>query len=265
MNVAITRSQARGLKGSLGILLFMAAWQVSVPLVGLGPYYYPGPVDVWHAAAELVEKGILPVYLVDSAGRYAAGVSIGTVCGIAAGLLIGLNRVASKMLGPSINFLFSIVEAAWIPIFVIWWGYGFTTILISLSYVIFFPVLYNTLLGVRAVPQVYIHAVRALGATRWQVLTDVILPSALPSIITGFRVGAGFAFRGLVFAEIISAKSGIGFLIFEGATYHQTARTVVGMIVMGLAWLFINNFYLKPLERATVERWGLVTTAESRE
>ena len=147
----------------------------------------------------------------------------------------------------------------------IWWGYGYTTILISLSYVIFFPVLYNTLLGVRSVPQVYIHAAQALGANRWQVLGNVILPSALPSIITGFRVGAGFAFRGLVFAEIISAKTGIGFMIFEGTTYHETARTVVGMIVMGLAWLFINNFYLKPLERATVERWGLITTAEARE
>ena len=78
-------------------------------------------------------------------------------------------------------------------------------------------------------------------------------------------MGAGFAFRGLVFAEIISAKTGIGFMIFEGTTYHETARTVVGMIVMGLAWLFINNFYLKPLERATVERWGLITTAEARE
>ena len=261
----LTHSQARALKGMLGILLFIAVWQGSVPLIGLDAYYYPGPIDVWHAAFELVEKGILPVYLSDSAGRYAAGVCIGVASGISFGLLIGLNRTASRMLGPSINFLFSIVEAAWIPIFVIWWGYGYTTILISLSYVIFFPVLYNTLLGVRSVPLVYIHAAQALGANRWQVLSNVILPSALPSIITGFRVGAGFAFRGLVFAEIISAKTGIGFMIFEGTTYHETARTVVGMIVMGFAWLFINNFYLKPLERATVERWGLITTAETRE
>lgn len=256
---------AKAAKGALGIALFLLAWQISVPLVGLEPYFYPSPVDVWHAFLELVRKGILPVYLIDSLGRYAAGVTIGTTLGVAAGLLIGLNRTASRILSPAINFMFAIVEVAWIPIFVIWWGYGIKTILIALVYVVFFPILYNTLAGVRTVPQVLINATLSLGASRWQVVTQVILPSALPNIITGFRVGAGFAFRGLIFAEIIAAKSGIGYLIFEGATNHQTARTIVGMIVMGLLWLAIDNVYLKPIERVTVERWGSVTTAERRE
>jgi ABC-type nitrate/sulfonate/bicarbonate transport system permease component len=261
----IARKHARFLRGAIGILLLIAAWQISVPLVGLGPYFYPGPSDVALAFGELVRKGILPIYLADSAMRYGAGVAIGAIFGVSAGLLIGLNRTAARMLGPTINFMFSIVEVAWVPILVIWWGYGYTTILIALSYVIFFPMLYNTLLGVRSVPQVYINAARALGAGRIQVLVDVILPSALPFIITGFRVGAGFAFRGLVFAEIVAAKTGIGYLIFEGASNHQTARTIVGMIIMGLAWLLIDNFYLKPLEGGTVERWGMVINAESRE
>jgi ABC-type nitrate/sulfonate/bicarbonate transport system permease component len=256
---------ARPAKGALGIAFFLLAWQASVPLVGLEPYFYPSPADVWRAFIELMVKGILPVYLIDSIGRYAAGVTIGTLLGIAAGLLIGLNRTADRVLSPAINFMFAIVEVAWIPLFVIWWGYGIKTILIALIYVVFFPILYNTLVGVRTVPQVLINATLSLGANRRQVLTQVILPSALPNIITGFRVGAGFAFRGLIFAEIIAAKSGIGFLIFEGATNHQTERTIVGMIVMGLLWLGIDNVYLKPLERATVERWGSVTTAERRE
>ena len=256
---------AKGLKGALGIAAFLLAWQLSVPLVGLEPYFYPSPADVWRAFVELTAKGILPVYLIDSLGRYAAGVTIGTLLGIAAGLLIGLNRTADRIFSPAINFMFAIVEVAWIPIFVIWWGYGVKTILIALVYVVFFPILYNTLVGVRTVPQVLINATLSLGASRWQVMTQVILPSALPNIITGFRVGAGFAFRGLIFAEIIAAKSGIGYLIFEGATNHQTARTIVGMIVMGLLWLAIDNVYLKPIERVTVERWGSVTTAEKRE
>ena len=261
----MTRGQARFAKGILGLVLYLVAWQLSVPLVGLGPYFYPGPADVLRAFQDLLAKGILPIYLSDSAGRYGAGVLIGATGGVAAGLLIGLNRTASRMLAPTISFMFAIVEVAWIPIFVIWWGYGYTTILISLSYVIFFPVLYNTLLGVRSVPTVYLNAARALGASHWQLLVSVILPSALPSVITGFRVGAGFAFRGLVFAEFVAAKTGIGYLIFEGASNNETARTIVGMIIMGLAWLFIDNVYLKPFERATVERWGLVTTAQARE
>jgi ABC-type nitrate/sulfonate/bicarbonate transport system permease component len=236
-----------------------------VPLVGLEPYFYPSPADVWRAFGALAWKGILPVYVMDSLYRYGLGVSLGTLVGVGAGLGIGLNGFLRRLLSPLINFLFAIVEVAWIPMFVLWWGYGLETILVALVYVVFFPLLYNTLLGVRTVPQVYVNAVRSLGATRWQVLSQVILPASLPSILTGFRIGAGFAFRGLIFAEIVAAKTGVGYLIFEGVSQHQTDRTIVGMILMGLLWLGIDYVYLRPLERATVERWGAVTTAEQRE
>jgi len=251
-------------RGFVGVLILLAAWQISVPLVGLGPYFYPAPADVAAAFVDLVRKGILPVYLADSVMRYLVGLVAGATLGIAFGVLIGMHRKAALALSPLLKFLFAIVEVAWIPIFVVWFGYGVKTIVLALVYVVVFPVLYNTLLGVRTAPQILVNAVRSLGATPWQVLRLVILPSALPGIITGLRVGAGFAFRGLVFAEIVAAKSGIGYLIFEGTEGHQTARTVVGMIVMGLLWLAIDQFYLRPIERATIERWGLTVDAEQR-
>jgi ABC-type nitrate/sulfonate/bicarbonate transport system permease component len=259
------RARLRVARGAAGLLAILALWQISVPLVGLEPYFYPSPLDVWRAFLDLLRKGILPAYLVDSAGRFAAGVSIGVALGVAMGLLIGLSRTASRLLMPLINFLFAIVEVAWIPLFVIWWGYGLKTILVAITYVVFFPVLYNTILGVRSVSTVLVNAARSLGASRRAVIREVILPSALPNIITGFRVGTGFAFRGLIFAEIIAAKSGLGYLIFEGATNQQTDRTIVGMIAMGLLWLFIDNLYVKPLERVTVERWGTIVGAEDRQ
>ncbi len=258
------RRLVRALRGGAGVLLLLAAWQISVPLVGLSSYFYPSPADVVTAFADLLRKGILPVYFADSMGRYAAGLSIGALSGIALGVLIGLNRRVSLALSPLLKFLFAIVEVAWIPIFVVWFGYGLKTILLALVYVVFFPVLYNTLLGVRTAPQILVNALRSLGASRWQVLCYAILPSALPGIITGLRVGAGFAFRGLVFAEMVAAKSGIGYLIFEGTQTQQTARTIVGMVVMGLTWLAIDLCYLRPLERATIERWGLTVDAEQR-
>ena len=261
----VTAAQARALKGGAGILAVLLLWLVSIPIVGLESYLYPSPIDVWYAFVDLMRKGILPVYVWDSLGRYSVGVLIGITLGIGAGLLIGMNSFASRLMGPSISFLFAIVEAAWIPIFVIWWGYGLKTILMALVYVSFFPVLYNTMVGVRTVPLVMINAARSLGATRWAIIREVILPSALPSMITGVRVGAGFAFRGLIFAEMIAAKSGVGYLIFEGATNLQTARTIVGMVVIGLLWLFIENVYIKPVEKVTIERWRTVTTAEDRE
>jgi NitT/TauT family transport system permease protein/taurine transport system permease protein len=257
----LRRRWARGLKGAAGVLLLVGLWQASVPLVGLSSYFYPSPADVVVAFGDLSAKGILPVYLADSMARYIVGLSIGAFAGVALGVLIGLNRRASLALSPMFKFLFAVVEVAWIPIFVVWFGYGVKTIVLALIYVVFFPVLYNTLLGVRTAPQLLVNAVRSLGGSRLQVLRLVILPSALPGIITGLRVAAGFAFRGLVFAEIVAAKTGIGYLIFEGVQSQQTARTIVGMIVMGLLWLAIDQFYLRPIERATIQRWGLTSEA----
>jgi ABC-type nitrate/sulfonate/bicarbonate transport system permease component len=258
------RRIGRFAKGCAGVLVLLAAWQLSVPLVGLSPYFYPAPGDVVAAFVDLMRKGILPVYFVDSMGRYFAGLGVGALLGVAGGVLIGLHRTVALTLSPLLKFLFAIVEVAWIPIFVVWFGYGPKTILLALVYVVFFPVLYNTLLGVRTAPQVLVNALRSLGANRLQVLRYAILPAALPGIITGLRVGAGFAFRGLVFAEIIAAKTGIGYLIFEGTQTQQTARTIVGMIVMGLTWLAIDQCYLRPIERATIQRWGLTVDAEQR-
>jgi len=255
------RHPGRAARGAIGVLALLVLWQVSVKLIGLSSYFYPTPADVARAFIELLRKGILPVYIADSIGRYAAGVALGTAVGLLLGLWIGLSRTASRLLGPFLNFFYAIVEVAWIPVFVIWWGYGLKTILVALTYVVAFPVLFNTALGVRSVPPVLINAVRSLGGTRMQVLREVILPAALPSIITGFRIGAGFAFRGLIFAEMIAAKTGIGYLIITGAANHATDRTVVGMIVMGSLWLLIDRIYLKPFEAATVERWGIVNAA----
>ena len=259
-----SRRLGRVLKGFAGVAVLLLAWQLSVPVVGLSSYFYPSPSDVVAAFVDLIRKGILPVYFADSMQRYFAGLFIGAALGIAGGVLIGLNRVAAVALSPLLRFLFAIVEVAWIPIFVVWFGYGVKTIVLALVYVVFFPVLYNTLLGVRTAPQILVNALRSLGANRLQVLRYAILPAALPGIITGLRVAAGFAFRGLVFAEIIAAKTGIGYLIFEGTQTQQTARTIVGMITMGLTWLAIDQLYLQPLERSTVQRWGLTVDAEQR-
>ncbi len=258
------RRRQRVFKGLLGLLLFLVAWQLSVLFIGLSEYFYPSPLRVFWSFVDLLERGILPVYLVDSLARYLIAISIGTAIGIALGLALGLSPLLYRLFGSFVNFLYAIVEGAWIPLFVVWWGYGFKVILILLIYIIVFPVLYNTMLAVRTVPQTYINMARSLGGGRIQVLTQVILPASLPGILTGFRVGAGFAFRGLIFAEMLAAKTGIGYLIYEGVSTQNTARTVVGMICMGLIWLLIDAMYLKPLTSATVERWGLVVTADKK-
>src|SRR5690349_2833528 len=104
------RRIARLAKGALGVLILLAAWQISVPLVGLSSYFYPSPGDVAGAFADLVRKGILPVYFADSMARYMAGLSLGAFLGVALGVLIGLHRGIALTLSPLLKFLFAIVE-----------------------------------------------------------------------------------------------------------------------------------------------------------
>ena len=251
--------------GVAGFAIVIALWQLSALVFGLSERLYPTPAGVFRTFVDLVWKGILPVHIVDSLQRYIAGVAIGTVIAVVLGVLFGLNRFMARMMLPLVNFLYAIVEVAWIPLFVLWFGYGPKVILLALVYVVAFPVLFNCLVGVLSVPQVYVNAVLSLGASRTRVITQVILPAILPNFMTGFRVGAGFAFRGLVFGEVIAAQTGIGFLIFEGAQMQDTARTVVGMICMGVLWLFFDRVYLRPLERSTLERWGMLSAEGAEE
>jgi NitT/TauT family transport system permease protein/taurine transport system permease protein len=237
-------------------------WQTSVGWVGLPEALYPTPRSFVAALKALLRNGVLLAYVNDSLYRYALGVALGIGIGIPLGLLTAMNRRASALFMPILNFFQSIVEMAWIPIFVLWFGYGFTTILISLAYVVAFPVMYNTVHGIRRVPRSVVDAVRVLGGSWYHIVFQVLLPGALPDIVTGIRLGAGYAFRGLIGAEMIAATTGLGFMLFEARQQGLTGRIVVGMVVVGLLWLFIDRVYLKAIERATIERWGMVVTAE---
>jgi NitT/TauT family transport system permease protein/taurine transport system permease protein len=105
------------------------------------------------------------------------------------------------------------------------------------------------------------HAAASLGAKGWRLLTQVILPGALPNIVTGIRTGLGFAWRGLIAAEMIATNVGLGYMLFLARDFYKTEVIVLGMIVIGLIWLVIDRLVLAPLERVTIERWGLVRRA----
>ena len=245
-----------------GFVVVLIAWQLAALAMGVSRILFPWPSDVLFAANDLVERGILYAYTKASLWRYLMGVTAGTLLGLSLGLLVSSSRTLARTLSPTINFLYAIVDVAWIPLFIIWWGYGLNIILAALIYVVTFPILYNTILGMQSLPKVYTHAARSLGATRMQLLLHVQLPGILPQVLTGFRVGAGFAFRALIFAEMVAAQDGLGYLIFASTAQQLTARTMVGMIAMGAIWLAVDRFYLRPLERASVERWGTVSRQE---
>jgi taurine transport system permease protein len=126
-------------------------------------------------------------------------------------------------------------------------------------YTVMFPVVLNTALGVRSIPIDMHRAARSLGATPAHMLWEVVLPGALPNIITGLRNGLGYGWRALIAAEIIVGTSGVGFLMFDARRAGSVVEIVLGMILLGLLWYIVDNWILAPIERITGQRWGLVT------
>lgn len=241
----------------LPFVVLVGLWQIAATASGLSSYLFPRPADVAAAFWELGRKGILPAYIADSMTVWLIGALSGAAVGIGLGFVLAFSRPLRALFMPAVRFFVAIAELAWLPLVILWFQFGFTTILFMIWYTVVFPVLFNVLTGIEAVPNVTRQAVRTLGANRWQLVREVLFPGALPSVVTGFRIGAGYAFRALIVAEAFAAGSGVGFLIFESRETGLTERTMVGMIVFGLIWLAVDRLFLRPLEVATVERWGL--------
>ncbi len=220
--------------------------------------FLPGPLDVLGAFGSLLQKGILPEYLQDSIVRLLWGAGVGMALGIPLGLLVGMSERARKLAWPLLLFFQAIGDIAWLPILLIWFGFSLTTMTVVIVYTVLFPVVLNTALGVRSVPEVLTRAALSLGASRAGVIWHVVLPGALPNIMTGLRNGLGFGWRALIATEIVVGTSGIGFMMFDARRAGSVVEILVGMIVLGLLWWIVDSWILAPIEKATGERWGLV-------
>lgn len=249
---------SRPILHTLGPFLpLIAAWALLVELAVFPRAFFPGPLDVARAFASLVYKGILPVYLQDSITRLAVGAAAGVAVGVPFGLLVGLHPASYRFFWPLIIFFQAIGDIAWLPILLIWFGFTLTTMTFVIVYTVIFPVCFNAALGVRTIPPDMIRAARSLGAPPHHILWEVIIPGALPNIITGLRNGLGFGWRALIAAEIIVGTSGIGFMMFDARRSGSVVEMILGMIVLGILWYVVDSGLLAPLERATIERWGL--------
>lgn len=249
-----------GASGTLVVVILgsLIIWWTVSALIPNPDRYLPTPAAVALSSLDMIYKGLLPSYFGDTLMRLILGSLIGLAAGIPFGLLLGLNRTVSDMFYPIMNFFQSVSGIAIFPIIVIWWGNSDKTVLAVILYTSFFPIAFNVLSGVREIPIRYLHAVRTLGATRFQMIRDVLLPGAMPHIATGSRLSIGFAWRAVIAGEMLAGREGLGWMIFTGQDADITAQVLLGMVIIGLTWIVLDHYLLRPLEADTVERWGLV-------
>ena len=242
-------------------LVLLVLWAVLVPYFDVNPRLFPQVASVFQAGIEGIQDGTLIAHIGASLLRVTVGTILALLVAIPLGVAMGVSPVVSRFLTPLFRFFSVLAGIAWIPIATLWFGYGFGAITFVIFNAVFFIVTYNKLLGVSTIPLHVRNAAASLGAGRWAMLTEVLLPGALPNIVTGIRTGLGFAWRGLIAAEMIATSSGLGYMLFVARDFYRTEVIVLGMIVIGVLWLIIDRLVLAPLERATIERWGMVQPA----
>jgi len=238
-----------------GVILI---WKITSDISPWPEMFYPGPEKVWESFEQLTYKGMLPIYVSLSLKSLFLGSIIAILSGIITGFVIGINRKIYLMFSPLILFFQSIAEIAWLPLLVLWFGFGLITILIVVWLTVFFPTVFNTMLGVRRVPDYLVNGVLTLSAKPKDVFLDVLLPGSLPNIISGMRMGIGYGWRALIAAEMITGNGGLGFMIFDARRFGLTSNIIVGMIIIGISAITIDTLILKPLEIVTIEKWGIV-------
>lgn len=236
--------------------LLLALWLVIIPLADVSPRTFPSVGAVWQIFVTMLFDGTLWQQIAASLLRVGQGAGLAIAIGVPFGILMGMNKIVSGFFSPLLRFSVALAGIAWIPLATLWLGYGDNAVIFVVFNAVFFAIVYNTMLGVRQINTSLLRAARSLGASPWRMFWEIYLPGAAPSIAIGMRVGMGFAWRGLIAAEIIATSAGLGYSLFLARQYYQTDVIILMMIIIGVLWLMMDRWILAPVERRTVQRWG---------
>ncbi|MBI3729527.1 MAG: ABC transporter permease [Burkholderiales bacterium] len=205
-----------------------------------------GNILQWIFSGELVRDTMGSLY------RVVVGFLIGAGLALPLGLFMGANQFVYTLLNPLVQLHRPIPPIAFIPLAILWFGLGNAPAIFLIALGAFFPVLMNTIAGVRHVDGIYIRAARNLGASQMTMFTRVMLPAAVPYILSGVRIGIGTAFIVVIVSEMIAVNNGLGFRILEAREYFWTSKIIAGMYSIGFLGLMIdiamnklNNYLLR--------------------
>ncbi|MFE5143846.1 ABC transporter permease [Streptomyces fagopyri] len=242
------------------LLLFLLGWQTVAASGAWSETLVPPPAKVWDAFIDVSTthdgvRGYNGTYLVEHLGislqRIAFGAGIGIVLGVLFGLVMGTVGWVRSLLEPWITFLRTLPPLAYFSLLIVWLGINEEPKITLLAVAAFPPVAVATTTAVAAAPRHLREAARALGASRREVVRDVVLPSALPEIFTGVRLAVGVAYSSLVAAELVNGLPGIGGMVKDAANYNNTPVVLVGIAAIGISGLVIDGLLLW-LERTVV-------------
>ncbi|AGK98471.1 ABC transporter permease [Clostridium pasteurianum] len=245
-------------QGALAVIIFIIIWHVAsvTGLFGKMPAEYsalllPPPEKVLATIWNELSTGYLIEQLSISLFRVMIGFVISVIIGLSLGLAMALKPTLNNIFEPFVRIFSPIPGIAWVPLAILWFGLGNEAAIFIIVVGSIFPVLINTMQGVRAVDTTLVDAARTMGATHVQVLKRVMLPSLIPYLVTGFRLGLGFAWRVVIAAEMVGVPNGLGYMLSEGRATGRTDITIVTMVCLGVIMLIFEEILFDPLEKRT--------------
>jgi len=239
------------------IVAFLVLWSLLsgavVVLKLFNPIFLPGPWLVLGSVLDMAVRGPLWIHLAATLERVAMGFGAGAALGVALGLAAGHLTPVRNVVEPLVEVLRPIPPLALLPMFIVWVGIGEASKIGFITYATFFPIFLTTVTGVRQIDPLLVRAAQSLGARGVALFTRVILPAALPDILTGLRLGVALAFFVIVISEFIGAEHGLGYLINDGRNFFLVPQMLGAAVVLGLLG-YAGNGLVRLLERR-LTRW----------
>lgn len=220
----------------LSVVIFLALWEL-LPALGLvKPLFTSSPSRIVAAFGELAQGRLLHDLWV-SGTEFVLGVSLAIVVGIPAGVMLGWDTRVRAIFGPYVSALYAVPRVALMPLLILWLGIGIYSKVAVVFLGAVFPILVNTMTGMRVLDESLVRCARAFGASDRQVLMTVALPSAVPFILAGLRLGVGRGLVGVVVGELVASQAGIGNMMSRAGATFQTDKVFVGVIILaGFGW-----------------------------
>ena len=240
-------------------LVVAAIWEV-IALAGVFPRrLFPPLEEVAASFVHLTMTGILPRHAIETIIRLLTGFALAGVVGVTIGVLMGRSRRAEDIFLPLVSIGAPIPGLAYAPLFLLWFGLGNVSSVLLVGFVSAFPIIFNSWTGVKAVKEIWVRSAQAMGADDRRLFSHVILPGALPYILTGLRLGLAQAWRILVAVEMLAAVPwGLGWLIFGARKFLNTDAMLAGIVVIAVIGLALEKLVFQKIENYTVVRWGMM-------
>lgn len=250
---ALFASSERALLGSLTIIALLVAWEVLARLDILNPIFSSSPARIVEAGVKYFRSPYAWADIRATGSTFLYGFVIASVAGIIIGVLIGWYRTLEAMFDPLISFFYTSPRPVLVPLFIVWFGIGMESKLALVIVSTIFPMIIATFAGIRTVDRNLVNVARSFNATTGQIISTIVLPSTIPQIISGLRIGLGHALTAAVFGEMVVASVGIGHTMVMAANTFNTDLIFVGFILVGTFGMLLNEI-IRRVENA-LQKW----------